>query len=148
MQNQIGLIGRGFLVREVRVDLTQSVIRVNHLTDDLTRLIHRSGVSADRHDPMLVIVGEKQQVLPTRLQDNRVVPMLAEDRDLARLLAFDLLIDMDHILGAIQRVPRLWYLARRHHGADDHRLRVLHFLGDRQRAGARSVRGCREKKAY
>src|SRR6267154_6100720 len=87
-------------------------VSVNHLPDDLTRLIHRSGVAADIHHPMLIIVGEKQQVLLTGLQDNRIIPVLAEDSDLARLFAFDLLVDMHHILGAIQRAPSLWSLAR------------------------------------
>jgi len=120
---------------------------VDHLPDHLALLIQEAGVPALIHHPVLVIVGEKKQVLFAGLEGEAVFAMLAEDSDLAALLALDLLVDMHDIVGAIQAIPGLRHLPRRHHGADHHHLGILHLLGDGQGVGASRERSCGEKNA-
>ena len=78
---------------------------MNHLLDHFAFLIHRAGIPAFIHYPVLIIVGEKEQVLLAILKIEAILAVLAEDRDLARLLAFDLLVNMHDVVGTIQGVP-------------------------------------------
>jgi hypothetical protein len=121
--------------------------RVNHLLDHRALLIQRPGIPARIRHPMLVVVGEKEEVLPAGLHAEPVFGPLAEDGDLSALFAFHLLIDVYDILSTIQRVPGLGYLARRHHSADDHHLGVLDLLRDRQRVRANREGCCGKKNA-
>ena len=120
---------------------------VDQLPDDAASPIYRTRVTTRVDHPMGVVVGEEEQVLFPGLKVQAVISVLSEDRDLAGLLTFDLLIDMHHVLGAIQAVPGLRHQMRRHHGADDHRLRVFLLPVDGYGAGARRERSCGEKNA-
>ena len=120
---------------------------VDHLLDHLALLIQQAGVSALISYPVLVVVGEKKQILFAGLQVEAVFAMFAEDSDLARLFAFYFLVDMHHIVGAIQGVSGLRHLARRHHGADHNHLGFLHLLGDGHGVRASRERSCGEKNA-
>ena len=78
---------------------------MNHPLDCGALFIHRAGIPALVNHPVLVVVGKKEQVLLAGFHLEAIVAVLAEDGDFARLLAFDLPVDMDNIGGAIQAVP-------------------------------------------